>query len=235
MSDDSPASTPVEPATGARASASAFDPGIVGIVLANALTLWVAWTQHWPIALLLWPYWLQSLVIGAFARQRIRALQRFSTARLFFGGEPAAPTAAVRDQIADFLALHFGIFHAVYLVFLIAAALFGDAGARPTGRDALLILALGVGFAVAQGLAHRRQVREDRDHEPNLGSLLLLPYPRVLPMHVMILLGAFVASGPLALALFTLLKTAADVAMHVIERRWLRSADGGLRMPVHIG
>ena len=54
-------------------------------------------------------------------------------------------------------------------------------------------------------------------------------------MHLMIILGAFIGGGPFAVALFIALKTLADLAMHLIEQRWLRSEHGGLKMPVHIG
>jgi hypothetical protein len=217
------------------ASLNPFEPAVLVIFAANALTLWVALAQDWPIALLLWPYWLQSLVIGWFARRRILALQRFSTARLFFGEREAEATPAVRDQVANFLAIHFGIFHAVYLVFMLAALVFGDVRAQLTWSDAGWVLLLAGAFAFSQWFAYRRDVAEDLRREPNLGSLLILPYPRVLPMHLMIILGAFIGGGSFAVALFIGLKTLADLAMHVIEQRWLRSEHGGLKIPVHIG
>lgn len=212
-----------------------FEPAVLVIFAANALTLWVALAQDWPIALLLWPYWLQSVVIGWFARRRILALQRFSTARLFFGEREAEATPAVRDQVADFLAIHFGIFHGVYLLFMLAALVFGDVRAQLSWSDAGWVLLLAAAFAFSQWFAYRRDVAEDLRREPNLGSLLILPYPRVLPMHLMIIFGAFIGGGAFAVAFFIVLKTLADVAMHVIEQRWLRSEHGGLKMPVRIG
>lgn len=209
------------------------EPAVWAIVAANALTLWVALRQGWPVALLLWPYWLQSVLIGAFAFRRIRALQRFSTDGLSLGGVAAEPTPDVRDRVAQFLLIHFGIFHGVYLVFLLAALLFDEGGA-PGTRDWAWIGLLALAFLPAQWLAFRRDVAEDAGRTPNLGALFLLPYPRVLPMHLMIILGAFVGTGPVALALFVTLKTLADVAMHVVEQRWLRRDNGRALMSVQI-
>jgi hypothetical protein len=210
------------------------EPAVWAIVGANALTLWVALAQGWPVALLLWPYWLQSVLIGAFAYRRIRALQRFSSDGLSFGDVPAEATPEVRDRVAQFLLIHFGIFHGVYLLFLLAALLFGEGG-TPGARDWAWIGLLALAFLPAQWLAFRRDVAEDAGRAPHLGALLLLPYPRVLPMHLMIILGTFVGAGAPALLLFTALKTLADITMHVMEQRWLRRDDGGLRVAVRIG
>lgn len=209
------------------------DFSIVGIVAGNALGLWFALTQDWPIMLLLWPYWAQSLIIGWFARRRILALQQFSTANLFVGSKPVEATPEVRDQIAFFLALHFGIFHAVYFGFLLAGSLLTDAAQGIGLRDLGLLALLCLAFWIGQALDFRRVTAEDRSYTPSLGKLLLLPYPRVLPMHLIIICGAFIGGGPVVLTLFVLLKTAADVTMHVLEQRWLRNGKPG--MAVHIG
>ena len=65
---------------------------------------------------------------------------------------------------------------------------------------------------------------------PNIGALMFLPYLRVIPMHLAILLG--VALGDvLGRLLFGTLKTVADVAMHKIEHRWLQRAAAAKPVP----
>jgi hypothetical protein len=53
---------------------------------------------------------------------------------------------------------------------------------------------------------------------------MFLPYLRILPMHLTIILGGLASrdGGAWTLVLFTLLKTAADVAMHVAEQAIFR-------------
>ena len=50
------------------------DRSVAAIVLANLLTIGIALWQDWPLVMMLWPYWCQSVVVGWFARQRILAL-----------------------------------------------------------------------------------------------------------------------------------------------------------------
>jgi hypothetical protein len=59
----------------------------------------------------------------------------------------------------------------------------------------------------------------ERDRDvPNIGTLMLFPYVRIIPMNLMILLGVhFVGDNPVTLVLILGLKIAADVAMHIIE------------------
>ena len=54
---------------------------------------------------------------------------------------------------------------------------------------------------------------------------MFLPYVRIFPMHLMIVAGSqYTGNTTVALVTFLLLKTAADVAMHVIEHAIARSA-----------
>jgi hypothetical protein len=58
---------------------------------------------------------------------------------------------------------------------------------------------------------------------------MFTPYVRIVPMHLTILLGATLGSGK-GLLLFGVLKTLADVVMHVIEHRRLGHREQTLRL-----
>jgi len=93
------------------------DPsGVVGVIATNLVAIGIAWWQHWPLVTLLWPYWLQSVIIGWYSRKRILALRDFSLQNTsgFDGGSPEA----TKRQTARFFTLHYGIFHLVYALFL---------------------------------------------------------------------------------------------------------------------
>jgi hypothetical protein len=188
------------------------DRSVALLLLANLVTLLLAVWQRWELAELLWIYWGQSVIIGWFNLQRIRSLERFSTAGLRMNGRAVAPTRKTRREVALFFALHYGGFHAGYLVFLASDA------HRP-GPQALTGILLCI---AAFYLNHRFSWRYHRAREagrvPNIGNIMFFPYLRIIPMHLTILLGGALSGDSLpVLVLFMLLKTAADVAMHVIE------------------
>jgi hypothetical protein len=63
---------------------------------------------------------------------------------------------------------------------------------------------------------------EDKQ-KPNIGKMMFFPYARIIPMHLTILFGGILSSGTfegkMTLALFMLLKTFADVIMHIVEKK----------------
>ena len=199
------------------------DRAVLGILASNALTLGVALWQDWPLVLLLWPYWLQSVVIGYYARRRILALQRFSTEGFKMGGSEVEPNEATKRATANFFAIHYGFFHFGYLVFIAVVGAVGMFGRPPGAGDYGLFALLGLAFWLTHRDSHRRNLAADVAGERNIGTLMFLPYARVFPMHLTIILGGLLGGGSLALLLFTVLKTAADVLMHVVEHRWLQA------------
>lgn len=187
------------------------------IVLTNAAALAVAWWQHWPLHLLLWPYWIQSVVIGWYSGRRILALERFSTEGTtgFAGGSDED----VKRRTVRFFAMHYGIFHLGYLFFLY---MFHRTGRFPDlgGVDAACIAVLGASFALTHGVSFKRNLENDLRGRPNIGVLMFLPYARVVPMHLTMILGMQMSFTG-AVLLFGTLKSAADLLMHWVEHRIL--------------
>ena len=190
---------------------------VLMVVFANAAAIAVALWQRWPLNLLLWTYWLQSVVIGWYSGRRILALQRFSTEGTsgFTGGSDEE----IKRNTVKIFAAHYGIFHFVYMFFLF---IFQTTGKAPemTGTDAAWILALGAMFALTHRASFKRNLENDMRGRPNIGTLMFLPYARVVPMHLTFIFGIQMGFTG-ALLLFSSLKTAADVLMHVVEHRIL--------------
>jgi len=194
---------------------------LLQLVASNALSVVWCVREHWPLIMLLVPYWIQSVVIGWYYRKRILALQRFSTAGFSMNDQPLAETPATQRETAAFLAMHFGFFHLIYAIFLCVFAAVGTLGSMSglDSGDLLAGLALGAVFAATQRSEYRRNVIVDRNLRPNIGAMMFLPYLRVVPMHVMIILGSMLGGGPVALIVFGVLKTAADVGMQILGQR----------------
>lgn len=216
------------------------DRALLAILASNALTAVVALVSGWGLLQLLWPFWVQSAVIGWFSMQRILKLQDFCTEGFRINKRPVEPTPATRTQTAIFFALHYGFFHFIYFVFLAGFTAGAAAGGgsiavtnSSTGEvmqvamgqvralDWLLFAALGFVFWRTHAASHREHVAADLAGRPNIGTLMFMPYLRILPMHLTLILG-MVLSGGGAVLLFLGLKTAADAGMHLLEHALLR-------------
>lgn len=205
------------------------DRAVRGIVLMNAFVAIGALISGDGMLMLMWPYWIQSVVIGYYAMRRIQKLERFATDNFKINGAAVEPTPQTRRQVWIFFLIHYGLFHLVYFMFLGAFSATGMLGAASApAADAspwapFWFGATLVGFLVSHGDSHREHVAADLRGRPNIGTLMFVPYIRIVPMHLTIIFGAMLG-GTVGLLLFAGLKTAADVAMHKVEHRMLQRA-----------
>lgn len=187
-------------------------PSARNLLLSNAATLIAALALGWNVGWLLWAYWIQSVIVGYYARLRMLSLREFSTEGFTSGGQRVPENEAGKRSTASFFVLHYGFFHLAYLAFLFAQH-------RVTGvYDWLVLVACGVSFALSQRKTFDVQHAADLRGRPNLGALMFTPYLRVLPMHLTILFGA-AGEGTAALLVFCALKTASDLGLDAIDRR----------------
>ncbi len=191
------------------------DGSIWSLVAANALAIAVALHQHWGIAVLMMLYWSQSVVIGMANVFRILNLDRFSTERFTINNEPVDPSPQTKRRVAAFFALHYGIFHLVYLLFIVGAS-------RGEPLFTPWLYACTAAFALNHLWSYRYNRDLDRKGTPNIGTLMFIPYIRIIPMHATILLGGLFVSGAFGLLVFGVLKTAADLAMHIIGHQQIK-------------
>jgi hypothetical protein len=215
------------------------DRSLWGIVATNLVTLVIALWQQWGLIHLLWPFWAQSVIIGYFARRRILMLQDFCTAGMKVNGRTLDATPETLRNTANFFAVHYGFFHFAYLAVLVGFTLTADgAGVVPvtnesTGEvmmlhvglvhplDFIIFALIAAGFWSSHRKSHREHVQSDLARRPKPGTLVMLPYVRIVPMHMTIIMGAWLG-GASALWLFILLKTIVDIALHRTEHRWLQ-------------
>jgi Family of unknown function (DUF6498) len=166
----------------------------------------------WEAAWLLWPFWIQSVVIGAYARKRMLNLAQFSTEGFTSNDKPVPENEAGKRSTANFFAVHYGFFHLGYLAFLLAQH-------RVSGAWNMLILfACGVSFVLSQRATYAAQHAADLRGKPNIGRLMFTPYLRILPMHLGILFGSGLGGGAVLMIVFTALKTLSDIALDALDR-----------------
>jgi hypothetical protein len=189
------------------------------LVITNVSTIALALIFQWPIGSLLWPYWAQSVIIGWFSRRRMLALGHFSTDGFEVNGAPAEPTYETQRSTANFFTLHYGFFHFCYFIFLIGLA------SNLSWVDWAGVAVASVAFAYNHYESYRRNIEADAEGTPNIGTLMFLPYLRIIPMHLTIIIGGAIMqshASAWAVLLFGGLKTFADVAMHIVEHRILQ-------------
>lgn len=204
----------VPPRAGEAAPPFVLDGSVWSLVAANILALAVALYQDWHVTSLMLLYWGQSVVIGISYMLRILALEKFSTENFTMNDQPVDPTPSTKRQVAFFFLIHYGIFHAVYLGFLVSGPF-----DQPVALDRWFWACTAV-FALNHAWSYRYNRDLDRQGTPNIGTLMFTPYIRILPMHLTILAGGLIIGG--GLLLFGALKTLADVGMHFTEHQRLK-------------
>lgn len=193
--------------------------GVAPLVAANVVTLIAALWFEWPLGTLVWPYLAQSLIIGWFARRRMLDEPNVSTEGLTNEDGVQVPNNEQgRRSTADFFVLHYGFFHAGYVFFTVTQT------GWPSRGDTLGIAALAVSFAFTHAHSFRANRPAEEGRPISLGALLFVPYLRIVPMHLTILFGGLMmgAAQGFPVALFVVLKTVSDVAMHYAEHKLLR-------------
>jgi len=199
------------------------DQSGLAILFSNLVTIVLAVALNWELGPVLAIYWCQSVIIGVFQYRRIIALKNFSTEGFSSYGAAVPENEEGKRETAEFFCIHFGGFHCFYLFFIIV---FIATEQIWISLEDLVWIVVGVfSFYYSHRLSFRNSVNEDLKGRPNLGSLYSLPFARILPMHLTLLLGGFVAHSLGALVLFLLLKTLADYIMHRFDHAMIRKKE----------
>lgn len=194
-------------------------------MLSNGFAILLALFQGWTLYPLLVVYWCQSVIIGGFNVVRILKLKKYSTEGFSFGELRVEENKKGRIKTAAFFAMHFGFFHLAYLVFLgggVSDFIKSLEGEKSLTHEILWILAAVVGFLFSHWFSYRKNVEADLAGRSNIGMVMFLPYLRIIPMHLTILIGGAISSGGWILIIFMSLKTAADYFMHIAEHHMMR-------------
>jgi len=193
------------------------DPSAWSLVVSNLLVIGFAWVDHTPALMLLWAYWLQSVIIGFYTA--LKMLTSENGLPVKFNGVETAVNWGGKLFTTVFFAFHYGMFHTVYAVFLGVEGLMGTQSPMDWG----FLLPTTTLFFANHGYSFLKNRGQDK--KKGLTHLMMAPYGRILPMHLTIIFGgAFFGianefTNAFTLLLFGGLKILADVIMHVNEHR----------------
>jgi len=182
------------------------DHSTLFLILSNFIMIFFAIYENWNLLTIMFIYWCQSVIIGVFTFLKILSSKD--------------PATMNKIGTAFFFLVHYGGFHLGYFTFLIANPFFVT-GSSASFFDFTVLIVVIV-FFVNHLYSFLYNRKKDANKEQNINKIMMFPYVRIIPMHLTIVFGSYLVmmgSPHLTLLLFLLLKTFADVTMHIIEHR----------------
>ncbi|MCW5908255.1 MAG: hypothetical protein KIS94_10370 [Chitinophagales bacterium] len=161
---------------------------------------------------LVWIYWFQSGIIGFFNFLNLLTIRNIKPGSFTVNDKPVTKDSQAR-WLALFFAFHYGIFHFVYIIFL-----YGITDSKEPFDFGLFKISVGA-FFLDQLWGFIRAKQWEKTNQTNPGTLFFLPYLRIVPMHLTILLPGFLKAFS-HLTVFLVLKTLADTITYLITE-WL--------------
>lgn len=178
----------------------------------------MAFKEEWPLTDVMWIYWSQSLIIGLFAALRMLTLKEFYSINK--EGEHEEGDFFSKLSITTFFAVHYGLFHLFYALFLMKKQ---PLEIMLEEERIMVFIICVLGFLFSHGFSFfYNGKKEFKETKPNIQKIMHYPYKRIIPIHLTIILGAFIENGISVLMLFMALKTYADAHMHVLEHDLFR-------------
>jgi hypothetical protein len=232
-----------------RRAAHASPVAIALLVAANLVPLVGVVFLGWNLQTIVTLYWMENGVVGAYAAARIATAQGVDpnpgTVTINGRAVPRAQLAnpaTARVVLVPFFLVHYGGFwlvHGLFVVVFLPLMWSDIAGVPLAGIEwsallvaiPILVLSHGASFLFNWWLGGERQASTPMRE---MGA----PYGRVVILHLTILLGAFAVAflgAPIgALVVLVVLKTVADLAAHLGERRNAesRAEAGGMTLSI---
>jgi len=176
------------------------NPSFLFLIAGNMYCIWYYQNNPGAFTTIIWIYWFQSITIGFFNFIDLLTLKNYDAGDFKINNQPL--TAQNKGCTAWFFLLHFGFFHLGYAIFLLV-----DFGIRSVNK---MMLLLGVATFLLESILNFIKQKKLEQRMPfSIGTLFFMPYLRIVPMHLMILLPAFFGWKPSLL--FLGLKMGADI------------------------
>jgi hypothetical protein len=159
-------------------------------------------------------YWIQSVFIGLFNFVDIITLKKVVSGGLKMNNKRMESKGCA----GSFFLFHYGFFHLAYLFFLITII--------DHKKIDWTFMQIGFWLIIASHAISFIQHKIRYNTIPgNLANMFFLPYLRIIPMHLMIIVPAFLNVS--SYMLFLILKTIFDLLMYIISYRMMFKAEGG--------
>lgn len=212
------------------------DPELAALLFWNVSLVIFYETESLRTATLIWLFYFQNIFIGIQYYLRFRNLnnaispeerQKFikeSGIKISVNGKEVDP---MKYSFSTFFALHFGVFHAVYFIFIIFMTFLflNSTFDIKYFLAGILFMALNTFFST---ISHYKSDIERKSEPGYIKDLLKTPYMRIFPMHFFILLGFGLMmflkdkmNVHILFFIFLIFKAISDVLMHAyINKTW---------------
>ena len=188
------------------------DPAFWALIFLNLYFIYEYRGDPKQYTTIIWLYWCQSVLLGIFNFLDMLTLKikNVKVENMTINGKPAT-AAQAKGCFPYFFLFHYGFFHLIYFIFLSIDLKFSNID------YAFLKWAL---FAIIfSQLVHFVQNKTTYADTPrSIGTMFAVPYLRIVPMHLTILLPAFFGWTP-GLT-FLILKTVFDIISHIATTRY---------------
>ncbi len=187
------------------------DPSFWILLIANVYLVYKYEQNPDIFTTLIWLYWSQSIIYGFFNFFDILTTKYVDLSTQLqpsLGSENSTDKQKdIRNATAWVFLFHFGFFHFVYFIFLLTMTtlkLF----------DWVFFKYYILVFVVFQVVSFIQHKIQNKNKPADIGKMFFTPYLRIIPMHLCILIPAFVHITNLTV--FLVLKVIADVLMYVL-------------------
>jgi len=203
-----------------------YDPEFWFVLIFNAFLAWGYTDRLFSFDTIVWIYFFQSVLLGIGNAVRMAFLRDFTAENFTINGQQAVSKSKTKWASIVFFLVHYGFFHFVYLIFLIVGSI--NNGSKLDFKVVMVNLIVIAGNTLISVWSN---LLRDRENPPSISFLFFVPYLRVVPMHVFIILGFSMKNKVLLTLpyfglidlfwLFLLLKTFFDLLMHIIvQKSW---------------
>lgn len=188
---------------------SRIDFGLLLLLAFNGYAIYYYYQNPKALGALIIIFWLQSVFIGIFNVIGILTFSNRVGNSFTLNDKPGNKTGCA----ALFFTFHYGMFHFVYLFFL-------NSFIRDINSAQFTFIKLSFWAILAGSVLQYIQDKSRNKTQPvNIGSMFILPYVRIIPMHLIILLPKFLSITPSVI--FIIFKLIADVVMHTAYNRFV--------------
>ena len=186
------------------------DPYIYILILMNLYFIYEYKDDPKKYTSIIWLFWVQSVLIGLFNFLELYTTKNVDAKDFKLNDQQVDPQRSTGCYSWFFL-FHYEFFHLGYFIFLLVLLKFTDIDFSFLKLAFLILLANQIFVFIRHKQEYKREM-------PRLGTMFFMPYLRIIPMHMMILLPAFMHWQPALV--FLILKTVFDVIGHLISTRW---------------
>ena len=160
----------------------------------------MAYYQNWDLRPLLAIYWCQSVIIGVFNFMRMIRLKNFWTEGFTSNGEPMPETSQGKSSTAIFFAFSLRLLSR-RVPRVRRASRLRRPGASTFGGLGNPMASICSGWWWVWCVSRRplvlvpQHAEADLAGRPNMGTMMFLPYARMVPIHLTIILGFWMGSN----------------------------------------